>query len=163
MQKINMYVIAAVFTILIAPFQSAFATFNSNIGPLGTKLIVVDPNQHIFGAYDARGNLVKTGPISAGKGYCPDIKRGCKTPSGTYTIYTKKGSECVSSKFPVGKGGAPMPYCMFFRGGYALHGSYSVPNFNASHGCVRMHPSDAAWLNQNFVNVGSTKVLIKPY
>ena len=51
-----------------------------------------------------------------------------------------------------------MPYCMFFHGGYALHGSNFVPDYNASHGCVRMSPDDAQWLNEDFVQEGLTKV-----
>ena len=55
-----------------------------------------------------------------------------------------------------------MPYCMFFHGGYALHGSYEVPNYNASHGCLRVVPSAAAWLSRNFVKVG-TAIIVRPY
>jgi lipoprotein-anchoring transpeptidase ErfK/SrfK len=51
---------------------------------------------------------------------------------------------------------------MFFHGGYAIHGSYQVPGYNASHGCIRVHPSDAEWLSDNFVRYG-TKVVVKPY
>ena len=40
-----------------------------------------------------------------------------------FSVKRKGLPSCVSSKFPLGKGGAPMPYCMFFRGGYAIHGS----------------------------------------
>ena len=122
------------------------------------KLIKIDLGNLTWRAFDYSGNLVKQGRVSGGKNYCPDIGRSCRTVTGTYTIYSKRGPGCKSSKYPVGRGGAPMPYCMFFHRGYALHGSYQVPNFNASHGCVRMHPDDARWLNQNFVNVGRTKV-----
>lgn len=45
-----------------------------------------------------------------------------------------------------------MPWCMYFHGGFALHGSYEVPGFNASHGCIRMFVPDAEWLNQEFTN-----------
>ncbi|EHL30252.1 hypothetical protein LDG_7762 [Legionella drancourtii LLAP12] len=55
-----------------------------------------------------------------------------------------------------------MPYCMYFSKNYAIHGSYEVPNYNASHGCVRLIPSDARWLSRNFMKIG-TKVIIKPY
>ena len=111
-------------------------------------------------AYDYSGQLVNSGRVSGGKAYCPDIGRSCRTVTGTFTIKSKRGAGCKSTRFPVGKGGAPMPYCMFFHGGYALHGSNDVPNRNASHGCVRMPPEDARWLNQDFVRVGSTKVSI---
>lgn len=108
------------------------------------------------------GKVVRTGKGSGGRGYCKDIKRSCRTPSGTYRIISKGNSSCRSSRYPVGKGGAPMPYCMFFSKYYAIHGSPDVPNYNASHGCIRVHPGDAKWLNHNFLEVGST-VVVKPY
>lgn len=137
--------------------------FAAKITPPARKTIIVDPKKLAFGAYDADGSLVHWGPVSAGKNYCPDLKRRCHTITGTYTIYTKQGAGCKSKKFPIGKGGAPMPYCMFFHKGFALHGSPNVPGYNASHGCVRLYKEDAKWLNTQFVNVGSTRVIIKPY
>ncbi|MBY0377334.1 MAG: L,D-transpeptidase [Gammaproteobacteria bacterium] len=136
--------------------------FPSTRPATGSKIIIVDPNEHAWGAYGADGVLVAQGPASTGKGYCPDLGRACKTPAGSFTVYRKGGADCKSTIFPIPEGGAPMPYCMFFNGGYALHGSYDVPNYNASHGCVRMHPSDAAWLSQNFVTIG-TKIQVLPY
>ncbi|WP_298624314.1 L,D-transpeptidase, partial [uncultured Legionella sp.] len=108
------------------------------------------------------GKVVRTGRGSGGKSYCSDIRRGCKTPSGVYRIISKGGPGCKSSRYPLGGGGAPMPYCMFFSKYYAVHGSYDVPNYNASHGCVRVKPNDAQWLSKNFMKIG-TKVVIKPY
>jgi len=120
------------------------------ITPTGGKIIIVSINNLAFGAYNGDGTLELWGPVSTARGYCPDIGRGCHTALGKFHIYEKQGAGCVSSKFPVGRGGAPMPYCMFFHGGYALHGSYEVPGYNASHGCVRMFVKDAKWLNQEF-------------
>lgn len=133
-----------------SPFPSKISSSN---------IIKVDLGKLAWGAYDDGGNLVKWGRASGGKNYCPDINRGCKTVTGTYTIYRKQGPECKSNRFPVGKGGAPMPYCMHFHGGYAMHGG-QVPNYNASHGCVRLLHPDAEWLNEDFVRVGSTRVNI---
>lgn len=116
----------------------------------GEKTIIVSISNLAFGAYNDDGTLEKWGPVSTARGYCPDIGHGCHTATGKFHIYLKEGAGCVSSKFPVGRGGAPMPYCMFFHGGYALHGSYEVPGYNASHGCVRMFVNDAKWLNQEF-------------
>jgi lipoprotein-anchoring transpeptidase ErfK/SrfK len=127
----------------------------------GRNLIKVDLGNLTWTAYDAQGHFVRQGRASGGKSYCPDIGRSCRTVTGTFTVQSKQGAGCFSKRFPVGKGGAPMPYCMFFHGGYALHGSYDVPNHNASHGCVRLIPEDARWLNQNFVEVGRTRVMIK--
>lgn len=126
------------------------------------KVVVVNPNVHAWGAYDATGALVRAGMATAGKNYCPDIRRGCRTKSGTFRIYSLGSPDCKSRKFPIPRGGAPMPYCMFFHGGQALHGSYEVADANLSHGCVRLHVKDAEWLRYNFVNVG-TKVIVKPY
>ena len=43
---------------------------------------------------------------------------------------------------------APMPYAVFFRGGYAIHGTNAVRNLGrpASHGCIRLAPGNAAKL-----------------
>lgn len=131
-----------------------------HISAPGAKTIAIDLSKRTWAAYTPSGELLKWGRVSGGKNYCADLKRGCRTPAGTFTVYTKQGAGCKSRKFPLGKGGAKMPYCMFFTGGYAMHGSNSVPNYNASHGCVRMAPSDAKWLNQEFVNVGSTRVRV---
>jgi L,D-transpeptidase ErfK/SrfK len=138
----------------IAPMQK-------QIEAPGEKVIYVSLKQLAWGAYDEQGNLVNWGPVSGGKGYCPDIGRGCHTATGRFAIYNKEGAGCKSTKFPVGRGGAPMPYCMFFHGGFALHGSYEVPGYNASHGCVRMFVSDAKWLNQEFVKQEKVKVIVK--
>jgi len=123
--------------------------------------VYVNQRKMAWGAYDAGGKLIKWGPISAGKGYCRDVKGGnCKTPFGSYTAFRKEGGGCESTAFPVGEGGAPMPYCIFFNKGYALHGSPIVPGYNASHGCVRMYEKDARWLNYSFVELGGTKVVV---
>lgn len=135
--------------------------FAKSSSAAGENYIKIDLSELAWGAYDASGNLVNWGPISAGKNYCPDIHRSCRTPTGSYTIYSRQGPNCISHVFPVAThGGAPMPYCMHFHGGFALHGSPIVPGHNASHGCVRLFTEDAEWLNHNFVNVGSTRVLI---
>lgn len=136
------------------------------IRPIGTKSVIVSVGQLAWGAYSADGRLVGWGPISAGQSWCSDINRDCGTIYGTFTFTHKRGDGCVSSAFPVGEGGSPMPYCMFFHQGYALHGSYGVPGFNASHGCVRMFVNDARWLNEHFVDLpGSgrspTKVIVQ--
>lgn len=125
----------------------------------GQKLLLVDLSQQAFGAYDTNGELVHWGPVSAGKGYCPDVGRACNTATGKFKIYRKQGPECVSSKFPIETdGGAPMPYCMHFKGGFALHGS-TLPGYHDSHGCVRLFFDDAKWLNQRFLSVGTPVII----
>lgn len=136
----------------------------------GEKTIVVNPRTHTFEAYDATGRLVRSGIASTGKPWCPDIQSPCFTHTGSYRIYHMEGPGCVSARFPIPTGGAPMPYCMYFNGNQALHGSYEVGRANLSHGCVRLHVNDARWLRYNFVEgpnssngYRGTLVTILPY
>lgn len=123
---------------------------------------VYDPKTLRWTAIDQNGRVVKSGHGSSGRAYCPDTGRRCRTPTGTFHVIHKEGASCRSSRYPVGRGGSPMPYCMFFSKYYAVHGSYEVPNYNASHGCIRIPPQDAKWLYYNFIDVG-TPVIVKPY
>jgi L,D-transpeptidase ErfK/SrfK len=136
-----------------------FSPFAAQISPPGEKVIFVSTGQMAWGAYDANGTLLRWGPASSARGYCPDVGRGCHTVLGKFAVYHKEGPECFSTKFPVGRGGAPMPYCMFFHGGFAMHGSYEVPGYNASHGCVRILVDDAQWLNEEFVDMGTPVIV----
>lgn len=135
------------------------------IPPPGRKVIVIALAALAWGAYAADGSLVMWGPVSGGKGYCSDVRGRCETVIGKFATFRKHGEDCYSTKFPVGKGGAPMPYCMFFKGGYALHGSPVVPGHHASHGCVRLFTEDAQWLNEQFIKVlgKQTFVIVLPY
>jgi hypothetical protein len=120
------------------------------------------PSKLKWVAIDDNGTVVKSGRASGGRRYCPDIGRSCRTPSGTFSVISEGGPDCKSSRYPVGTGGAKMPYCMFFSKYYAIHGSDDVPNYNASHGCIRVRPADARWLQHNFISIGS-RVVVKPY
>lgn len=126
------------------------------------KSVVVDLNKLAWGAYDENGTLVHWGPASGGQGWCSDVEKPCHTRTGNYTVVSKQDYDCISSKFPEPYGGAAMPYCMHYSGPYALHGSFEVPGYNASHGCVRMFINDARWMNNSFID-NNTKVVIKNY
>ena len=129
----------------------------------GKKVFVFDPKATAWAAYDENGSRVKTGRASGGKAFCEDVGRPCRTVTGVYKVYNKKGPDCKSSLYPIEtNGGAKMPYCMHFHGGYSIHAAYEVPDYNASHGCIRVLPSAARWLNEDFMNVGTT-VIVKPY
>lgn len=138
----------------LSPFPDAIDTG-------GKKKIIVKLGLHAFGAYDESGQLVHWGPVSGGKGWCSDINRKCETAVGSYRIIEKKGPSCVSKIFPVETGGgAPMPYCMHYYRGFALHGS-TLPGFHASHGCLRVFHDDAKWLNREFLDVGTPIVVMR--
>jgi hypothetical protein len=148
-----------------------YAPFTRTIEAPGEKLIVVDLTENAWGAYDAEGFLVRWGPATGGNDWCKDISKSCRTKAGHFRIYSLGSSNCVSRKFPRPRGGAPMPYCMFFNGGQALHGSPGeVMRDNVSHGCVRLFVSDAEWLRYDFVegpnednNYRGTQVIVRPY
>lgn len=140
---------------------SSKGSFAAKRPATGRKVFIFDPRQHAWALYDRQGSLMRTGAASGGKNYCKNLGRPCRTVVGRFTVYREKGTECKSSKFPLGKGGAPMPNCMFFYKGYAIHGSYDVPHGHASHGCIRVKADAAEWLNSH-INPGAT-VIVRPY
>lgn len=85
--------------------------------------------------------------------------RGHATPGGRYRITWRWPGWHNSSQYPSDSGNGNMYNSMYFRsGGYAIHGSRSVPWYPASHGCVRVSVSDARRLFRS-VAVG-TRVII---
>lgn len=62
------------------------------------------------------------------------------TPNGTHTPY-RMHKMWHSRKYQM----APMPYAVFYRGGYAVHGTAAVWRLGkpASHGCVRLKTANA--------------------
>jgi peptidoglycan hydrolase-like protein with peptidoglycan-binding domain len=71
------------------------------------------------------------------------------TPEGTFKVYMEQAQGWW--KGDLGELYRPK----FFAGGVAVHGAPKVPNFPASHGCVRVTPEamDFIW-NQNFMPKG---------
>lgn len=130
------------------------------------KTIMVSPGDHAWGAYSEQGKLVRWGIATAGAPSCEESSKSCRTHAGYFRIYSLGNSNCVSNKYD----DASMPYCMYFNGGQALHGSSDVQFENISHGCVRMHIDDAKWLRHHFVEgptpsnqYRGTRVIIKAY
>jgi lipoprotein-anchoring transpeptidase ErfK/SrfK len=70
-------------------------------------------------------------------------RAGYYTPRGTYGV-KRMAKMHYSRKYD----NAPMPNSIFFHGGYAIHATGAVRALGrpASHGCVRLHPSNAAAL-----------------
>lgn len=68
-------------------------------------------------------------------------RRGYFTPRGSYRPQRTERM-WYSRKYDM----SPMPYSVFYRGGYAIHGTGAVRQLGrpASHGCVRLHTSNAA-------------------
>jgi lipoprotein-anchoring transpeptidase ErfK/SrfK len=57
---------------------------------------------------------------------------------------------------------APMPYSVFFRGGFAIHGTNHVKRLGspASHGCVRLQTGNAAQFYSMVQQFGRSNVRI---
>lgn len=84
--------------------------------------------------------------------------RNDKTPVGEFSIYEKVTSGWVTA---IGNDGMPqgeMYKPLKFHGPFYIHGSWSVPSYPASLGCVRVHPRHMEYLHK-ITSVG-TKVLI---
>jgi len=127
----------------------------------GHRLLIIDLRVFAFGAYDPEGDLVYWGPATGGKMYCSDTQEDCRSVAGKFKIYRIQGENCMSSKYPIDRaGGAPMPYCMHYYKGYAIHGSTLSGFVNRSRGCIRLFYNDAKWLNKDFVKLG-TEVIVK--
>lgn len=138
--------------------------FPKQIKATGERIFVFDPKVSAWAAYDEQGQRVLTGSGSAGMDACEENStQSCRTMTGTFHVYNKRGAECKSGEYPVDtKGGAKMPYCMYFYQGFTIHAAYEVPDHPSSHGCVRVLPSAAKWLNEQFMQIG-TKVIILAY
>ena len=86
-------------------------------------------------------------------------RRGYRTPTGTYRpgrMYRRYFSRKYYR--------SPMPHSVFFKGGYAIHGTNYVKRLGrrASHGCVRLHRRHAAELYRLISRYGkrNTRIVI---
>ena len=84
---------------------------------------------------------------------------GYFTPRGTYRPQ-RTAKMWYSKKYHM----SPMPYSVFFHGGYAIHGTGAVRQLGrpASHGCVRLHTSNAATFYSMVreVGFGNTRIVV---
>lgn len=72
-------------------------------------------------------------------------RSGYVTPNGSFAPQSLQRMH-YSHKYHM----SPMPYSIFFRGGFAIHGTYETAYLGhpVSHGCVRLSPEHAAILFQ---------------
>lgn len=87
-------------------------------------------------------------------------RAGYGTPSGIYRPQML-ARRWFSSKY----NNSPMPYSIFFHGGYAIHGTHYLSQLGgpASHGCIRLHPANAAVLFGLVQKrgLGSTSIVVR--
>ncbi len=86
-------------------------------------------------------------------------RRGYVTPSGQWKPF-RMHKMWRSRKY----NNSPMPYSLFYSGGFAVHGTYDLKRLGrtASHGCVRLHPSNAKKLYQLVARygLGNTRIVV---
>lgn len=94
--------------------------------------------------------------------YTWDVSTGLKnswTPTGTFGVQSMDATHRSSIY-----GGAPMPWSVFFNGNIAVHGTikanYADLGSPASHGCVRLHQTNAKTFFNLVEEVGRSNVTI---
>ena len=82
------------------------------------------------------GSYLATWPVST-------ARRGYRTPVGNFRPY-----QLARMHYSRLYDYTPMPYSIFFYGGYAVHGTTEIRNLGraVSHGCVRLSPDNARTL-----------------
>ena len=128
-------------TFVLAALFVAFATVNASAGVIAR----IDISKQTM-TVSEDGNVLYSWSVStAGSGY--------RTPRGSYRPI-RMHKMWYSRKYD----NSPMPYSIFFHGGYAIHGTNAVKSLGrpASHGCIRLHPSNAKTL-YNLVQAHGSK------
>ncbi len=86
-------------------------------------------------------------------------RKGYVTPRGSWRP-TRLHKMWYSRKYDM----SPMPYSVFFHGGYAIHGTNAVSRLGspASHGCIRLDTSNAAkfYSMVKQVGPGNTRIIV---
>jgi L,D-transpeptidase catalytic domain len=132
----------------------------STFGPV----IVIDRGQNMLRLFDST-RLVRTFRVATGQSRYP-------TPFGTFRVVTKQrdpwwyppNSDWARGLSPIPPGpGNPLGtrWMGLSASGVGIHGTpsdYSI-GYSASHGCIRMHIPEAAWLFEH-VKVGTPVVIV---
>jgi hypothetical protein len=124
-----------------------FAMLPEGLHPeLGLPRIEIDLTRQLLLFFDEQGlNRVIAVSTGSNRKYCEISKKSGKqvcgaarTPRGKFRIQWRISGWRESD---LGKLYNPL----YFNGGFAIHGSPSVPAYNASHGCVRISIETSLW------------------
>ena len=118
-------------------------------GVAPTLVVRVDLSDQRMSVY-LNGDLTNVFPVSTGR-------KGYSTPPGQY------GPEWLSPYHRSKKyHNAPMPWAVFFHGGFAIHGTTEVGRLGrpASHGCVRLLTANAKTFFKLVQHYGKDNVII---
>lgn len=117
------------------------------------------PAVHIRIDISSQSMAVDVNGWSYGRWKVSTARDGYYTPRGTWRPFLLKKMH-YSRKYD----NSPMPHSIFFLGGYAIHATNYTKQLGrpASHGCIRLHPSNAAKLYSLVQKhgMGATRVTI---
>ncbi len=137
--------------VLLALVALSFAAIASSASAAGVVATIDLSAQRMY--VSVGGKPAYSWAISSGR-------KGYRTPAGNYRP-TRMYRKYYSRKY----NNSPMPHSIFFRGGYAIHGTYYTKQLGrpASHGCVRLAPDNARTL-YNLVAAhgrGNTRIKVR--
>jgi hypothetical protein len=114
----------------------------------GQRWIDVSINHQMLVLWEGERPVYMT-LVSTGRDGLGDPETSLSTPLGTFTIQQKHVTHTMDSReadteFEL----RDVPWVMYFKGGYALHGAYWHDDFGRprSHGCVNLSPIDARYV-----------------
>jgi lipoprotein-anchoring transpeptidase ErfK/SrfK len=138
----------AVLKLAVAVWLVIFGVATAAAGQLVAKVDV--SSQTMTVSY--RGEILHKWKVSTGR-------KDFDTPRGAWRPQ-RMAVEYYSRKYD----NAPMPYAVFFTGGYAVHGTNKVKALGrpASHGCVRLKTGNAATFYSLVQQVGrkNTRIIV---
>ena len=138
----------------VALFLSTLAVFSftSIAGSIAAPRVVakIDLSQQRMSVY-VNGRKQYSWPVST-------ARKGYRTPIGSWRPTVLRRMH-YSKKYY----NSPMPHSVFFLGGYAIHGTGAIKRLGrtASHGCVRLHPSNARRLFGLIKTYGMSNTRVK--
>ncbi len=130
----------------------AAVLFGGQIGAKAASLVArVDISSQTM-TVSRYGQVLYRWPVST-------ARKGYVTPRGTYRPQ-RLHRMWYSRKYDM----SPMPYSVFYHGGYAIHGTGAVKRLGrpASHGCVRLRTANAAKFYSlvKKVGMGNTRIIV---
>jgi lipoprotein-anchoring transpeptidase ErfK/SrfK len=121
----------------------------SNLKQSQRRWIQIDLSEQRLIAWEGRKPVYKV-VVSTGKKSTP-------TRTGVFRIQTKLRKTRMRGR---GYNVPNVPYTMYYKGGYAIHGAYWHRRFGTpvSHGCVNLPPKHARWLYR-WASIGTPVVV----
>ena len=137
---------------LCLAFAFAILTFGLTNGAEARLIAKIDLSSQRMTVIN-NGKVLYNWPVST-------ARKGYRTPTGTWRP-KRMHRMWHSRKYDM----SPMPYSVFYHGGYAIHGTGAISRLGrpASHGCVRLHPANAKAF-YNLVRrhgMGNTRVVVQ--